>query len=84
MEIIIRKINKDKINKIDAGISGGAGYRVSPRKGMSIGLRYYYGFINTYKGVSGTNNSSLFLKVTFPIGVGGGKKESKKDTIRNY
>lgn len=76
-DIEIRKYNKDKINKIDAGISGGIGYRLSPRKGMSVGLRYYYGFVNTYKGVSGTNNSSLFLKFTIPIGTGGKKVEKQ-------
>jgi hypothetical protein len=76
-EIRIREFNKDKINKIDVGISGGMGYRLSPRKGMSIGLRYYYGFVNTYKGESGTNNSSLFLKLTLPIGTAG--EEKKKD-----
>lgn len=79
-EIRIREFNNDKINKIDVGVSGGIGYRLSPRKGVSLGLRYYYGFVNTYKGVSGTNNSSLFLKATFPIGTGGKKtKEAKKD-----
>ena len=75
-EIRIREFNRDKINTIDAGISGGIGYRLSPRKGMSLGLRYYYGFVNTYKGESGTNNSSLFLKFTLPIGTSG-KKEKK-------
>lgn len=74
-EITISEFNKDKINTIDAGISGGVGYRLSPRKGMSLGLRYYYGFVNTYKGESGTNNSSLFLKLTLPVGTGG-KKEN--------
>lgn len=76
-DVEIRKYNKDKINKIDAGISGGVGYRLAPRKGMSIGLRYYYGFVNTYKGESGTNNSSLFLKFTLPIGTGGKKVEKQ-------
>jgi hypothetical protein len=78
-EITIREFNDDKINKIDVGISGGIGYRLSPRKGMSLGLRYYYGFVNTYKGESGTNNSSLFLKLTLPIGTAG--KEQKKESI---
>jgi len=76
-DIRIREYNKEKINRIDAGISGGLGYRLSPRKGMSVGLRYYYGFVNTYKEVSGTNNSSLFLKFTIPVGTGG-KKEKKE------
>ena len=79
-DIDIREFNKDKINKIDAGISGGIGYRLSPRKGMSVGLRYYYGFVNTYEGVSGTNNSSLFLKFTLPIGTGG-KKAKKAEKV---
>ncbi len=76
-DIRIREYNKDKINRIDAGVSGGLGYRLSPRKGMSVGLRYYYGFVNTYKGVSGTNNSSLFLKFTIPVGTGGGKEKKE-------
>lgn len=76
-DIRIREYNKDKINRIDAGVAGGLGYRLSPRKGMSVGLRYYYGFVNTYKEVSGTNNSSLFLKFTIPVGTGG-KKEKKE------
>jgi hypothetical protein len=73
-DIDVRTFNKDKINKIDAGVAGGIGYRLSPRKGMSLGLRYYYGFVNTYKGESGTKNSSLFLKFTLPIGTGGNKE----------
>jgi len=76
-DIRIREFNKDKINKIDVGVSGGIGYRLSPRKGMSLGLRYYYGFVNTYKGVSGTNNSSLFLKFTIPIGTGKTKEQKE-------
>ena len=76
-EIGIREFNKDRINKIDAGISGGVGYRLRPRKGMSVGLRYYYGFVNVYKGASGTKNSSIFAKVTIPIGAN--KKEKDED-----
>lgn len=75
-KIDIRVYNKDKINKIDVGVSGGVGYRLSPRKGPSLGLRYYYGFVNTYKGEASSNNSSLFLKFTLPIGTGA-KKEKK-------
>jgi hypothetical protein len=78
-EIEIREFNDDKINKIDAGISAGIGYRLQPRKGMSLGLRYYYGFVNTYKGVSGTNNSSLFLKFTLPIGTAGKKQKNENE-----
>jgi hypothetical protein len=43
--------------------------------GMTLGIKYYYGLANVYKGVSGTNNSSLFLKANIPIGA---SKKSKK------
>ncbi len=75
-EIRIKEFNKDRINKIDVGATAGIGYRIRPRKDMSLGLRYYYGFVNTYKGRSGTKNSSLFLKATLPIGTN--KKEKDK------
>lgn len=76
-EITIKEFNKDKINRIDVGVTGGLGYRLEPRKGWSLGLRYYYGFVNVYKGQSGTKNSALFLKATVPIGA---NKKGKKDT----
>jgi hypothetical protein len=75
-EVGIREFNKDRINPIDAGLSGGIGYRLRPRKGMSVGLRYYYGLTNVYKGRSGTTNTSIFAKVTIPIGAN--KKEDDK------
>lgn len=77
-EIKIREFNKERINRIDVGISGGLGYRLRPRKGTSLGLRYYYGFVNVYKGRSGTKNSSIFAKVTIPIGANKKEKEIKK------
>ena len=60
--------NKDKINRLDTGITFGTGYKLIPDTGMTIGIKYYYGFANVYKGVSGSNNSSLFLKLNVPIG----------------
>ena len=70
-----RDYNKDKINKLDAGVTIGTGYKLMADSGMTIGIKYYYGFANVYKGVSGTNNSSLFLKVNIPIGAA--KSEQK-------
>jgi hypothetical protein len=48
----------------------GFGYKLNKNKGMSFGVKYYYGLLDVYKDKSGTNNSSLFLKITVPIGVG--------------
>ena len=56
------------MNRFDMGIAAGAGYRLLKGLGWTIGLRYYYGFLDVYKDRSGTRNSSLFLKVNVPIG----------------
>lgn len=78
-DVKIRDFNKDKINRIDAGMTIGAGYRLMKGKGFTIGAKYYQGFTNVYKGKSGSVNSGFFLKVNFPIGVGGkDKKEAEK------
>lgn len=66
--IRIRDFNKDKINRLDVGVTVGTGYKLMADSGMTLGVKYYYGFANVYKGVSGTNNSSLFLKFNIPIG----------------
>ena len=78
-DVRIRNFNEDKINRIDAGMTIGAGYRLLKGKGFTIGAKYYQGFTNVYKGKSGSVNSGFFLKVNFPIGVGGkDKKEVEK------
>lgn len=70
----IRQYNKDMINRFDAGVVGGLGYQLLKGKGMTIGIKYYYGFVDVYKDRAGTNNSSLFLKANIPIGA-----KAKKD-----
>ena len=46
--------------------------------GITLGIKYYYGFANVYKGVSNTNNSSLFLKVNIPIGAAKNNEEANE------
>jgi hypothetical protein len=69
----IRQYNKDMVNKIDAGAAAGMGYQLLKGKGMTLGVKYYQGFVNVYKDRSGTQNSSFFLKANIPIGAA--KKE---------
>ncbi|WPR75282.1 porin family protein [Algoriphagus sp. NG3] len=64
----IRDYNKDMINRLDVGVTAGMGYRLMKGNGMTIGLKYYYGFVDVYKDRSGTKNNSLFLKMNIPIG----------------
>jgi len=56
----LKIIYKNKINRLDTGITFGTGYKLMPDSGMTLGLKYYYGFTNVHKGVSGSINSSLF------------------------
>ncbi|UCD61969.1 MAG: PorT family protein [Flavobacteriaceae bacterium] len=70
IEFRTRQNNKDAINRLGAGLTFGTGYRLSDKAaGITLGLKYYYGFTNVYKDISGPKNSSLFLKCNIPIGV---------------
>ena len=77
-EINASEENRDMINRFDMGLAAGAGYRLLKGLGWTIGVRYYYGFFDVYKDRSGTNNSSLFLKLNVPIGLSDVKKEEIK------
>ena len=66
----IQDFNKDEINKFDTGLMIGFGYTLLKGSGMTLGLKYYYGFVDVYKDKAGSKNSSLFLKMNIPIGAG--------------
>jgi len=72
---ILKEYNRENLNKIDAGAMFGIGYKLLKGTGWTIGIKYYYGFIDVYKNVSNTKNSSLFVKLCIPIGAG--EKPSK-------
>jgi opacity protein-like surface antigen len=74
-DIKIKDYNKDEINPLDVGLTIGTGYKLRSENGMTIGVKYYYGLANVYKGVDGTNNSSIFLKLNVPIGANKKKQE---------
>ncbi len=76
-DAIFKEYNKDKINKIDAGIMVGTGYKLLKGTGWTIGAKYYYGFVNVLKGMPGTKNSSFYIELYIPIGAG--KKSEKKN-----
>ena len=78
IEIKAKETNKDMIQKLDMGITAGTGYRLLKGLGWTVGVRYYYGFIDVYKDRSGTKNSSLFLRLNVPFGI----SQEKKDDIK--
>jgi len=63
---------KDEYTRLDAGITGGIGYKTQRvLKSMAIGISYYYGFVNVSKTPDVTmKNSSLNLYLKLPIGLG--------------
>ncbi len=64
----IREFNKELIRRLDAGLMVGIGYTLMKGTGMTLGAKYYYGLVDVYKDIPGTNNSSFFLKLDIPIG----------------
>ena len=73
----LKEYNREEINKIEAGAMIGLGYKLMKGTGWTVGVNYYYGFVDVYKNVSNTKNSSLFVKLCIPIGAG--EKPEKKE-----
>lgn len=68
-ETRIRIDNQDAINWFEVGGVLGAGYRLRPGPaGMTLGIKYYQGFTNAVRGLSGSRNNAIFLKFNIPIG----------------
>lgn len=78
-DIQIQEFNKDMLNRIDAGLTVGTGYKLRDDNGMTLGIKYYYGLVDVYKDRSGTNNSAFFLKLNVPIGAEKAKVKPKKE-----
>ncbi len=75
----IKETNTDMLNRFDTGIVAGTGLRLLKGIGWTVGVRYYYGFVDVYKERSGTKNNSLFLKLNIPMGLNDEAKKEIKD-----
>jgi hypothetical protein len=76
----IKNYNSGKIHNVDFGFVGGFGYKMKTKLGMSIGVKYYYGFLDVYRDIAGSHNNSIFLKLNIPIGAG--KKVQSADAAK--
>ena len=76
VESLIKDYNSDLLNKINAGVAVGTGYKLLKGEGWTVGVRYYQGLSNVFKDRSGTTHHSFHLKVNIPIGAG--KTETKE------
>lgn len=60
---------KDNYTRLDAGGVAGIGYKFSKGKGMTLCVKYYYGFVDIDKVLSGTqSNSAFYINASIPIG----------------
>jgi len=71
---------RDAYHPLDAGIMIGAGYRLLGGDGINLGVRYYYGLVDTYIDDSTPNrfNRSLYFTVGIPIGAGNDTEGAKQ------
>ena len=76
-DITIKEYNSEQINTIDVGGVVGAGYKFKEGPGWSVGMKFYYGFVDVYKNISNTKNQALFVKVNIPIGANKKEKSDK-------
>lgn len=73
-DALIKQYNKEIINNFDIGIMAGAGYTLHKQPGLTVGVKYYEGFVHVYKG-SNTRNRAFYVYATLPIGASEKAKE---------
>ncbi len=63
-------IKENNYKYFDFGAVGGLGYKLKKGDGITLGVRYYYGFMDIVKDNSGPaqHNTSLYFCVSIPIG----------------
>jgi len=73
---------KDRHHPLDAGVMGGVGYRLLKGKGVNLGIRYYFGFVDIILDDStpAQYNRSLVVVVGIPIGAA---KKAQKEIDKN-
>lgn len=70
---------KDNYARLDAGGVVGVGYRFSQGKGMTLTVKYYYGFVDIDKVTTGNQyNSALYINGSIPIGKAKAEKKAKE------
>lgn len=76
--------NGDKFHRLDFGVMAGVGYRMFAGNGMNLAIRYYLGLVDITidDTTPGQYNSSLYLAVGIPIGVGKAKERMEKKSTK--
>jgi len=75
---------RDYVKRLDAGLSGGVGYKFKGT-GMNLGITYYYGLVDVMKDSdlaqynTNSKNSTFYIYVSIPVGAHKSKEEPKKN-----
>jgi len=76
-DVNIKDYNNSLTNWFDGGLAVGVGYKLMKGEGWSIGARYYQGFTNVFKDVSGSRANSIYLVCKIPIGAAPKKEKDQ-------
>ncbi|MFZ4770636.1 MAG: porin family protein [Ferruginibacter sp.] len=70
-DLTFTKDVKNQYTRLDAGVTGGVGYKFNKEiKSMAVGINYYYGFVNVSTTPDVTmKNSSINFYIKIPIGL---------------
>ena len=80
-DLTLKHDNRNNYTRFDLGIVAGIGYQLRKGQGMTIGAKYYYGFIDTDKVTSGSQNTSaIYVSLSLPIGKEKPAKPTKEET----
>jgi hypothetical protein len=70
---------KDNYTRLDAGGVVGIGYKLKKGDGMTIYARYYYGFVDVDKVLTGNqHNTAYYLGICIPIGKNKAEKKAQE------
>jgi len=77
-DLTFKNYIEENYTLLDAGGVVGLGYKLKHGQGITIGVRYYYGFVDVDKVSSGSQcNSAFYINGSIPIGKG--KAEKKRE-----
>lgn len=76
-DINIKDYNNSLTNWFEGGFAVGVGYKLMKGEGWSIGARYYQGFTNVFKDVSGSRSNSIYFVCKIPIGAASKKEKGQ-------
>jgi hypothetical protein len=73
---------RDNYTRLDAGGIAGIGYKLQQGEGITLSVRYYYGFVDVDKILSGKQqNSALYLCASIPIGKNKAEKKAQEKAM---